>query len=93
VLGGGSQSAFTARAMTYCDVFALLGNDLEDVASAYPAGPHMAFPVSALEHPHTPQMPSKCPRLVDEARQHEPPHARSYSHSATRLPKQLNAPT
>ena len=37
VLGGGSQAAFTARAMTYCDVFGLPGTDLEDTATNYPA--------------------------------------------------------
>ena len=37
VLGGGSQAAFTARAMTYCDVFGLLGTDLDDTAASYPA--------------------------------------------------------
>lgn len=36
VLGGGSQASFTARAMTYCDVFALLGPDLDDISSAFP---------------------------------------------------------
>jgi hypothetical protein len=36
VLGGGSQASFTARAMTYCDVFSILGPDLEEVAAAFP---------------------------------------------------------
>ena len=36
VLGGGSQAGFTARAMTYCDVFSLLGADLDDISSAFP---------------------------------------------------------
>lgn len=36
VLGGGSQTTFTARAMTYCVVFALLGLDLDVIAAAFP---------------------------------------------------------
>ena len=36
VLGGGSQAAFTARAMTYCDVFALLGLDLDEISETFP---------------------------------------------------------
>ena len=34
--GGNAPTAFTARAMTYCDVFALEGKDIDDIASAFP---------------------------------------------------------
>ena len=36
VLNGGAPTAFTARAMTYCDVFSLPGTVIERIASAFP---------------------------------------------------------
>lgn len=34
--GGEAPTAFTARAMTYCDVFALEGREIAEIASAFP---------------------------------------------------------
>ena len=34
--GGEAPTAFTARAMTYCDVFALEGREIDEIASAFP---------------------------------------------------------
>ena len=36
VLNGGTPTAFTARAMTYCDVFSLQGRVIEDIGNNYP---------------------------------------------------------
>ena len=36
VLNGGTPTAFTARAMTYCDVFSLKGSIIEDIGNNYP---------------------------------------------------------